>query len=438
MKKLLFGLLFAAISAGAQDSVTSKIPFEGMDLTWINGQNRQSEFPLSLTDKKSSEVICTGVVFFDGYYNYDFHKPVDNTHTISAAIGRSNEFTVNQVSIGLESGYRNMIGRVWLQYGQMASLVQDLDGTVAHGRNTSINNLKYIREAAAGYHFNKWYGINVELGIFMSYIGLESYVLNENWSYQRSMACDLTPFYFSGARVQLFPAKKIKTEVWLLNGWQTYNSWNQGIGMGSSTYWRPTENLQLVANFYIAGHDTRNNPGVQRYHHDHSVVARYYRNKNGKGISQAAFSINNHYGFQSGGGITASDHYMIGTSVANRVWFRRNKLALTLRGDYSANPGLYLAFSPSPVGSNDFTAAIANIPKQKLEMLQATATVDIMPNDFFTFRVEYGYRSANVPYFAGKGGTTSPDGWIDTPAATWKPDLKKSESRVTAAVSFRL
>jgi len=423
----------------ARTEDTVRIPFDGMDLSWINGQNRQTNYPLQLIDKRTGEAILTGVAFVDGYYNYDFNNPADNTHTISSSIGRSNEFALNQLSIGIESNYRNAIGRLWLQYGQMGSIVQDLDGTAAHGRNTSVNNLKYIREAAAGYHFSKWYGINAEVGIFMSYIGLESYVLNENWCYQRSMPCDFTPFYFTGARIQAFPSKKVKTELWILNGWQTYNSYNNSApGLGSSTYWRPNEHLQLVANFYLLGHDTRNAPGVLRFHHDHSAVARYYNRREAKGISQAAFSINNHYGFQSGSGIKPSQQYMLGTSVANRVWFRKNKLALTLRGDYVTNPGLYLAFPPSPVGPNSYTAAIANIPNQKLDLYQATATFDIMPNDHFTLRIEYGYRHANVPYFAGRGGTTSPDGWVDTPTATWQPDLVKDEGRVTVAVSFRI
>lgn len=409
-----------------------------MDIGWINGQNRQTNSPLTLTDKKTGETILTGVAFVDGYYNYDFNKPIDNTHTISSSIGRTNEFALNQLSIGLESNYKNIIGRLWLQYGQMASLVQDADATVAHGRNTSVSNLKYIREAAAGYHFNKWYGINVELGIFMSYIGLESYVLNENWCYQRSMPCDFTPFYFTGARLQMFPTKKLKTEIWLLNGWQSYNGFNQALGLGSSTYYRPNENLQLVANFYIAGHDTRNNAGLLRFHHDHSVVARYYQHKEAKGISQAAFSINNHYGFQTGNGVTAAQKYMLGTSIANRLWFYKNKFALTLRGDYVTNPGLYLAYSPSPVAPNAFTTAINAIPDQKLDLYQGTATFDIMPNEFVTFRLEYGFRHANVPYFAGAGGTTSPDGWADTPTTGWQPDLVKNENRMTVAVSFRL
>ncbi len=427
--------LLISMNVFSQDSVITKIPFDGMDLSWINGQNRQKDFRLQLKDNKENTIV-TGVAYLDGYFNYNFAHPKDNTQTISSTIGRTNEFTLNLASIGIETNYKNIIGRLWIQYGQMASIIQELDGSVGRGKNTSINNLKNIREAAAGYHFNKWYGINVELGIFMSYIGLESYVTQENWNYQRSMVCDFTPFYFSGARLQIYPSKKFRTELWLLNGWQTYNSWSNSIGVGSSNYFRPNENLQLVANFYL-GKDSRNSNRI-RFHHDNSIVKRYYKNPLSNGISQAAFSINTHYGFQNGEGIKPKDHYMAGISIANRLWFNKNKFACTLRGDVISNPGLYLAFIPSAVTPNAFTDAVESDPKQKLNILQATATFDMMPNDYVTFRFEYGYRQSNKPYFTGKQGTTSPDGWADTPVENWKPDLRKTENRLTVAVNFRL
>jgi hypothetical protein len=275
------------------------------------------------------------------------------------------------------------------------------------------------------------------MGIFMSYIGLESYMLQENWNYQRSLVCEFTPFYFSGARVQAFPTKKYKVELWLMNGWQTYSNYNQGVSVGSSNYYRPNENLQLVANFYY-GKDTRNSSRI-RFHHDNSVVARYFKNAGGKGISQAALSLNTHYGFQSGDGVTASEQYMTGFSLANRTWFAQNKLALTLRVDGITNPGLYLAATPSPVAPNDFTDAMAKDPKQQLNVFQSTATFDVMPNDHVTFRFEYGFRQSNVPYFAGPGGTTSPDGWSTTPIPPgWRPDLRKTENRLLFAMDFRL
>lgn len=459
MKKIitLSVVLFIALQCMAQtDTISKKVPFENMDLTWVNGQNRQKNFPLVLKDADGATIL-TGVTYLDTYYNYNFANPVDNTQTISSTIGRHNEFTLNMASIGIETNYKNIIGRLWLQYGQMGAIINDLDTSVNRGRNTSFNNLKYIREAAAGYHFDKWYGINIEMGIFMSYIGLESYITQENWNYQRSMLCEFTPFYFSGARLQLHPTKNLRTELWLLNGWQSYNNVSKGPGLGNSTYYRPSENLQLVANFYL-GRDTQNpdTNGNQsnrlRFHHDNSIVARYFKNSNAKGISQAAFSLNSHYGFQSNNEandvVKSSENFMIGTSLANRIWFNKNKLGVTLRGDYMTNQSVvngintspYLAFTPATTGNlpNRYDNALAN--GEKLKLFQFTSTFDVMPNDYITFRFEYGYRNSSIPYFAGPGGTTSQSGWTNGPTngLPWAAELKNNEHRFTVAVNFRL
>lgn len=434
-----------------EDSIASnkeKIPFDGMDLSWLNGQSRVKDPPLVLKDKKG-ETVLVGTIYMDTYFNYNFADPIDNTQTISSSIGRHKETIINLASIGVESNYKNCIGRLWLQYGAMQHIVQELDGSVHRGRNTGTGNLKYIREATAGYHFNKWHGINVEMGIFMSYIGLESYMLQDNWCYQRSMVCDFTPFYFQGARIQVFPSKKLKQEIWILNGWQTYNSFSKQPGLGSSTYWRPNQNLQLVMNYY-AGQDTQDpdTNGYQsdrlRFHHDNSIIGRYYNRPESKAVSQMGISINSHYGFQKGMNasdtITSKQHFMYGTSITNRIWFNKNKIALSLRGDYISNGGNYLAFSPSPVTPNDYTDGFVTEPYKPIEIIQGTITLDIMPNDYFTFRIEYGHREANIPYFTGHGGTTSPSGWTNGPTTQipWKPSLQKQEDRITLAVNFRL
>ena len=432
------------------DTTAAKVPFEGMDLTWVNGQNRQANFPLVFKDG-NGETVLTGTAILDGNFNYNFARPVDHTQTISAVTGRANEFSLALATIGIESNYKNIIGRLWLQTGSMLHVVQETDGSVLRGRNTGTGNLKFIREAAAGYHFNKAYGLNLELGIFMSYIGLESYVMQENWNYQRSLVCDFTPFYFQGARVQFYPTQKFKTELWVMNGWQTYNTFNKRPALGNSNYFRPSENLQLVANFYY-GNDSRPGtdsaavgrtayPDVTRFHHDNSIVARYYHKDKSKplrGITQAAFSLNTHYGFQSGTGVARKDNYMFGSSLANRVWFNKNKMALTLRAGFVKNPSRYLSFSPAVLGG-DGTNAFTRTDPAKLTAKEFTATYDIMPNDFVTFRVEYLHRSANVPYFAGPGGTTSPSGYADQPIPTsWQPDLRDTENRAILSVNFRL
>ena len=64
------------------------------------------------------------------------------------------------------------------------------------GRNLTVANNKYIGEALAGYHFDPLNGVNVEAGYFYSYIGLESYLLGENWNYT-ARSCPISPPFIS-------------------------------------------------------------------------------------------------------------------------------------------------------------------------------------------------------------------------------------------------
>ncbi|MEY2898200.1 MAG: hypothetical protein RL138_253, partial [Bacteroidota bacterium] len=105
-------------------------PFAGIDATWVNGQNRQTDFPLQYKD------FLTAVAYVDAYYNYNFAKPIDHTQTISATMGRTNEVTLNMVSLGIESNYKNTIARIWLQTGNSLHIVQEQDPSVTLGRNT--------------------------------------------------------------------------------------------------------------------------------------------------------------------------------------------------------------------------------------------------------------------------------------------------------------
>lgn len=102
--------------------------------------------------------------------------------------------------MGIDLAAKGVIGRLSLQYGNMLNIVQDLDGTVARGRSLTTQNLRYIREATAGCHFDVLHGVNVEAGIFMSYIGLESYLLAENWNYNRSLVCNSRSIFRGLAR----------------------------------------------------------------------------------------------------------------------------------------------------------------------------------------------------------------------------------------------
>jgi hypothetical protein len=387
----------------------------------MNGQSRQKEFPLQ-------GKYVTLSLYVDAYYAYSGNRPRDHTLTGSAGVGRHNEIQLNLASAGAEWNYRNVIGRLSFQVGSMLNVVQDLDGSTARGRNLTTQNLRYIREATLGYHFDALHGINVEAGIFMSYIGLESYLLGENWNYNRSLVCEDTAFYFQGARAQIFLTKDLKIEPWLMNGWQTYGKWNSLPSVGTALRWSPREWLGFAANVY-AGTDSRDYPGRVRFHHDNSVLVRFYQRSDAAFLSKAAFSVNSHAGFERGGG-GPEGAYFLGTAAAVRAWFHRDLFAVTVRGEALTNPTVYLTQNPPP--------GLQTGEGADLTLAGVTGTFEIMPTDFFSVRLEAVARRGSGPYFAGRDGVTSVDGYQGGSTEGANLGGVKSQVLSTLGMTFRL
>lgn len=434
----------------AQTDTIPKIPFGGMNMTWQNGSDRRDH---SVLQNK----YFTGNVMVDVNYTYSFNNPIDNTVIGSTALARNNEMEVSAAVLGGDFYYEGARGRIMTQFGTRATVIPRNDYSPYRGQYDLVNVYRYISEAYAGYHFNKWYGVNLDFGMFMSYIGLNSYYQVENWEYQASFTSDNTPWFFNGMRVQIFPTRKLKIESWLINGWQSYGKFNTMPGFGTNITWSPNENLRLLTNDYY-GTDAATIPGRKRFHSDNSFLARCYKNPSSKRISQIAFSLTGDIGFEKGGGVNGFKNgdsvkgpaqYFASAMFYNRIWFHKNKFAWTIGGGIMKNPGRYLVLYPtgdasplpSPLnptttgGTHPFSAN----PGDQFQGWDCSTNFDWMPNQSISFRIEFVHRESSVPYFAGHGGVTSPTGYTTTPLPpTWTPDLVKSENRIIFAVLFRL
>jgi len=63
-----------------------------------------------------------------------------------------------------------------------------------------------------------------------------------------------------------------------------------------------------------------------------------------------------------------------------------------------------------------------------------------MPTENITLGIEFVTRHSSVPYFSGRGGVTSPNGWnapIGNPVG-YPADLVNSENRLIISTMFRL
>jgi hypothetical protein len=208
MKNSLKALaILCSVTGFAQQQIvkdTIKTPFEGMDMTWQNGSDRRNSPPV-LTSK-----YFTGSVMVDVNYTHSFNNPIDNTVVGSTALARNNEMQLSSANLGGEFNYEGARGKIMLQFGTRSTVIPRNDYSVYRGQYQLDNVYRYLSEAYAGYHFNKWYGINVDAGMFMSYIGLNSYYQVENWEYQASFTSDNTPWFFYFIRVHIFNTKKFK------------------------------------------------------------------------------------------------------------------------------------------------------------------------------------------------------------------------------------
>ncbi|HEV2299123.1 MAG TPA: outer membrane beta-barrel protein [Candidatus Acidoferrales bacterium] len=413
-------------------------PFAFADFTWMNGNPREKDTPL---DTK----LFTPEFRADVSYIYDFNHPKDDTLVGSSESGRAQEVQVQQLGIGGDFHYNNVRGRLMTQFGMYSTMTPRNDASPARGQWDLSNAYRYLSEAYGGYHFNVMHGVNVDAGIFMSYIGLVSYYNYDNWAYQPSYVSSNTPWYFEGLRVQIFPTDKLKIEPWFINGWQSYGRFNKFPGLGGQIAWRPNGWLSFVFNNYGMGTDTLGAPGRSRLHTDDSVEVKYFDNPD-KTFDKAAFSLTGDAGCEYGGGVSCHGgskggpkQSFLGYMLYNRLWFDKDKYGFTLGGGKINNPGRYLVLLPPINGATaaSGTPYFTENPGDPFKAWDVSGTFDYMPSQYVTFRWEYDHRAANVPYFTGPGGVTPPGGNQGAPGSLvpgFTPDLRKFENRLNLSV----
>ena len=456
----------------AAPAVDKETPFAYGDFSWLNGTARTKD---TVLDTK----FFTPEVRFDTHYMQDFNQPRDHTIVGSTESFRSGEVQIEQASVGGDFHWENVRGRILFMEGLFATTTPRNDASSATGSapgNTGgvgqwdlQNAYKYVSEAYGGYHFNVQHGLNVDAGIFVSYIGLFSYYNFDNWAYQPSYVSSNTPWFFNGVRVQWFPTNKLKIEPWFINGWQSYGKFNGHPGLGGQILWLPKEWFKFVGNQYGYGQDNLGLPRTQRIHTDDSIEVRYYNNPESTGLSKMAFSLTADAGCQYGGGITCTGgpnkSSFIGWMLYDRMWFHKDLFGLTLGGGDMSNYGRYLTLLPPIDGAwaASGTPYFTENPGQKAHMWDANINLQYMPRQYITWWAEVGYRHSDVPYFAGRGGVTPPGGNNGLPqyytcssgatsgtanlaaaqvacggaSSVWFPDLRRSEAKLSFGVMVK-
>ncbi len=398
--------------------------FGEFDFSWMNGNNAQPDSLL-----KTGPLTLS--LYIDTYFAYQFNRPIDHTIFPTTVAARHDEISLNLAHIGVDvTGLDGPIGRLYIQYGSTVETIAGQDTTTTRGFYLTNRLLQIVQQAAAGWHFHYLHGVNAELGIFPSYVGLESYLPEENWAYTHAFMSDFTPYYFFGFRGQLFLTRRMKLELWLVNGWQTFGEWHESRAGGYLWNWRPREWLSLVHSLY-AGREVQGDPDSLRVYADNNVQFRYYHDTDT--IPRAmAISVVGDIGHEHRG--NAPSGWMGGAQIAHHIeWTDKWKTAIRFDIYDDETQAISTKF---PVGSPYPWPGTGH-----LLVGGGSLTVDYWPSPWVVTRLEYSHREANQPYFSGHGGITGPGGVLPTDPmvqAMFMPDLVKSDDRIVFNLTLRL
>ena len=432
--------------------------FSDWDWTWLNGNPRNKDVAF---DSK----FFTPEIRADITYTYDFNKPIDDSMNGSSELFRSNEIQVEQLGLGGDFHLDHAHARFMTQFGMYSTATVRNDPSYSKGQWDIADADRYLSEAYGGYQItNVMHGINLDAGIFMSYVGLFSYYNFDNWAYQPSYVSSNTPWFFEGIRIQLFPTEHLKIEPWIINGWQSYGSSNSRKGLGGQIKWTPYSWMNVISNNYGLGHDDFTIPNRSRLHTDNSLEIKYYDKPSSTGIDKMAFSFTGDLGCEFGPSLTtmnngspwyqqgvschgntkdknsvgsfaqfdpSNTYYLdpaakfapginpkqsfIGFMIYNRFWWSKDHNGLTIGYGQINNPGRYLALVPAINGETATSDALGSPywpgnPSDPFKPWDSSITYDFMPVQWLTWRFEYDYRHSSVPYWAGHGGSTPPSG----------------------------
>jgi hypothetical protein len=150
----------------------------------------------------------------------------------------------------------------------------------------------------------------------------------------------------------------------------------------------------------------------------------------------------------------------------NRLWFGKDKYALSFGGGRMNNPGRYLTLLPPINGADAISGSpyFTENPGQSANMWDSSLGFQWMPKQYITWWVETGYRYSNVPYWTGRHGITPPGGNNGSPqylvcstgstagtsdltaaeaacgggvGSVWFPDLRNSQATVSAGIMVK-
>jgi len=187
----------------------------------------------------------------DGYYAYNFNRPLGGINLLRAYDVLSNSFSLNQAAVIFEQAPnvdagRRFGARLDLQFGQATETVQ----------GSAVNELRpqvyrHVWQAYGTYVAPLGDGLTVDFGKFAGALGYETNYTKDNFNYSRSYFFNFLPFYHFGFRAAYPFNDKFTATYWLVNGANQSEDFNGFKSQAALLTFKPTKRITAQANYYV-------------------------------------------------------------------------------------------------------------------------------------------------------------------------------------------
>lgn len=198
----------------------------------------------------------------DGYYGYNFNRPVGGINLLRAYDVQSNSFSLNQAGLiverapDVEAGQRFGL-RLDLQYGQATESAQANPG--AEPRPQVYRN---VWQAYGTYVAPLGNGVTIDFGKFAGALGYETNYSKDNFNYSRAFFFNFFPFYHSGFRTTYSPNDKVTLQNWIVNGANQTEDFNGFKSTAFLVTYKPTARVTSQFNYYNGQEQRDRNPAL--------------------------------------------------------------------------------------------------------------------------------------------------------------------------------
>ncbi len=252
----------AASQTGAERSAVETKP--SPDGTKKNGEsgknssNAKREPALTADDRSTLDFWrdTTVNLTIDGYYGYNFNRPLGGINLLRANDVLSDSLSLNQATVIFEQAPNVDAGRRFgarfdLMFGQETETVQ---GSAANELRPQV--YRHIWQAYGTYVAPLGKGLTVDFGKFASSLGYETNYAKDNFNYSRSYFFDFLPFYHLGFRAKYQVNDQLTVFYHLVNGVNQSEDFNGFKSQHSAFVVKPGKRVTTQFNYY-AGQEQR-------------------------------------------------------------------------------------------------------------------------------------------------------------------------------------